>query len=69
MPMGGGAGRLARADVGVGRSLETLNRRKLLLACLMMRRPRVMLLDEPAAGLINAEIDELDGSSATSRAR
>jgi ABC-type branched-subunit amino acid transport system ATPase component len=41
-------------------SLETLNRRKLLLACLLMRRPRVMLLDEPAAGLINSEIDELD---------
>ena len=42
-------------------SLDALNRRKLLLACLLMRRPRVMLLDEPAAGLINAEIDELDG--------
>jgi branched-chain amino acid transport system ATP-binding protein len=42
-------------------SLETLNRRKLLLACLLMRRPHVMLLDEPAAGLINSEIDELDG--------
>ena len=42
-------------------ALETLNRRKLLLACLLMRRPRVMLLDEPAAGLINAEVDELDG--------
>jgi len=41
--------------------LETLNRRKLLLACLLMRRPRVMLLDEPAAGLISSEIDELDG--------
>lgn len=41
-------------------SLETLNRRKLLLACLLMRRPRVMLLDEPAAGLIDVEIDELD---------
>lgn len=40
--------------------LETLNRRKLLLACLLMRRPRVLLLDEPAAGLINSEIDELD---------
>jgi ABC-type branched-subunit amino acid transport system ATPase component len=25
-----------------------------------MRRPRVLLLDEPAAGLINSEIDELD---------
>ena len=41
-------------------SLETLNRRKLLLACLLMRRPRVVLMDEPAAGLINSEIDELD---------
>ena len=41
-------------------SLEALNRRKLLLACLLMRRPRVMLMDEPAAGLINSEIDELD---------
>ena len=41
-------------------SLETLNRRKLLLACLLMRRPRVILMDEPAAGLINSEIDELD---------
>jgi branched-chain amino acid transport system ATP-binding protein len=42
-------------------SLDSLNRRKLLLACLLMRRPRVMLLDEPAAGLINAEIDDIDG--------
>jgi ABC-type branched-subunit amino acid transport system ATPase component len=41
-------------------SLDALNRRKLLLACLLLRRPRVMLLDEPAAGLINSEIDELD---------
>jgi branched-chain amino acid transport system ATP-binding protein len=41
-------------------SLETINRRKLLLACLLMRRPSVMLLDEPAAGLINSEIDEID---------
>ena len=50
-------------------SLDALNRRKLLLACLLMRRPRVVLMDEPAAGLINSEIDELDASSATSRAR
>ena len=41
-------------------SLDALNRRKLLLACLLMRRPRVVLMDEPAAGLINSEIDELD---------
>ncbi len=40
--------------------LETLNRRKLLLACLLMRRPPLMLMDEPAAGLINSEIDEID---------
>jgi branched-chain amino acid transport system ATP-binding protein len=41
-------------------SLETLNRRKLLLACLLMRRCPVLLLDEPAAGLINSEVDEID---------
>lgn len=41
-------------------SLDTFDRRKLLLACLLMRRPKVLLMDEPASGLINAEIDELD---------
>ena len=41
-------------------SLKTFKRRKLLLACLLMRRPKVLLMDEPAAGLINAEIDEID---------
>lgn len=40
--------------------LGTFDRRKLLLASLVMRRPRVLLMDEPASGLINAEIDELD---------
>ena len=25
-----------------------------------MRQPKVLLMDEPAAGLINAEIDEID---------
>jgi branched-chain amino acid transport system ATP-binding protein len=44
----------------LAQQLETLNRRKLLLACLLMRRPRVLLLDEPAAGMIDAEIDEFD---------
>jgi ABC-type branched-subunit amino acid transport system ATPase component len=41
-------------------SLDTLQRRKLLLACLVMRRPKVLLLDEPASGLISAELEELD---------
>ena len=41
-------------------SLGAFDRRKLLLACLVMRSPRVILMDEPASGLINAEIDELD---------
>lgn len=40
--------------------LDTLHRRKLLLTCLLMRRPSILLMDEPAAGLINSEIDELD---------
>jgi branched-chain amino acid transport system ATP-binding protein len=42
-------------------SLGTLDRRRLLLACLLMRQPRVLLMDEPAAGLINAEVDAIDG--------
>ena len=41
-------------------ALGAFERRKLLLACLMMRKPKVILMDEPASGLINAEIDELD---------
>ncbi|MEQ8661784.1 MAG: ATP-binding cassette domain-containing protein [Gammaproteobacteria bacterium] len=50
-----------KVDEGTPASaLETLNRRKLLLACLLMREVRVLLLDEPAAGMINAEIDEFD---------
>ncbi len=40
--------------------LDTLNRRKLLMTCLLMRRPAILLMDEPAAGLINSEIDEFD---------
>lgn len=40
--------------------LKTFERRKLLMANLLMRQPRVLLMDEPAAGLINAEIDEID---------
>ena len=41
-------------------SLETFNRRKLLLASILMRSPKLLLMDEPAAGLINTEIDEID---------
>ncbi len=40
--------------------LDVLDRRKLLLACLLMRRPAILLMDEPAAGLINSEVDEID---------
>ncbi len=40
--------------------LGAFDRRKLLLACLLIREPKVLLMDEPASGLINAEIDELD---------
>lgn len=39
--------------------LKTFERRKLLLSCLLMREPKVLLMDEPAAGLINAEIDQI----------
>ncbi|MEQ8441378.1 MAG: ATP-binding cassette domain-containing protein [Alphaproteobacteria bacterium] len=40
--------------------LKTFERRKLLLSCILMRNPDVLLMDEPAAGLINSEIDEID---------
>jgi branched-chain amino acid transport system ATP-binding protein len=40
--------------------LKTFERRKLLLSCILMRRPKLLLMDEPAAGLINSEIDEID---------
>ncbi len=41
-------------------ALETLERRKLMLACLLLRDPRIVLLDEPASGLTGSEIDEID---------
>lgn len=40
--------------------LKTFNRRKLLLANILMKKPELLLMDEPAAGLINSEIDEID---------
>ena len=54
---------LARFRINAGMpavQLDTLARRKLLLTCLLMRRPPVILMDEPAAGLINSEVDEFD---------
>ncbi|KPF95667.1 ATP-binding cassette domain-containing protein [Rhodopseudomonas palustris] len=57
------AARLVGLEVSWSRlagTLDTFDRRKLLLACLMMRRPQVLLMDEPASGLINTEIAELD---------
>jgi ABC-type branched-subunit amino acid transport system ATPase component len=41
--------------------LDTLDRRKLLLTCALMRSPSVLLLDEPCSGLMQDEIDEMDG--------
>jgi branched-chain amino acid transport system ATP-binding protein len=41
--------------------LDTIGRRKLLLTCLLMRNPTVLLLDEPCSGLMQDEIDEMDG--------
>jgi len=49
----------AHPDAPTG-SLETLERRKLMLACLLLRDPRIVLLDEPASGLTGSEIDEID---------
>jgi branched-chain amino acid transport system ATP-binding protein len=39
--------------------LDTLDRRKLVLASLLLRQPSVLLLDEPCAGLLQEEIDEI----------
>lgn len=54
---------LAHFDVADDRpsaGLDTLNRRKLLLACLMMRAPKLLMLDEPCSGLLREEVDEID---------
>ena len=57
------ASRLAHLSVNwdtLAAALGAFDRRKLILACLLMRKPKVLLMDEPASGLINAEIDELE---------
>jgi ABC-type branched-subunit amino acid transport system ATPase component len=46
-------------DVRCG-GLDTLDRRKLLLTCVLMRTPSVLLMDEPCSGLMQDEIDEMD---------
>ncbi len=40
--------------------LDTFSRRKAAAGLSLMRRPTVLLMDEPAAGLINSEVDEID---------
>ena len=40
--------------------LGTLDRRLLLLACLLIRRPQLLLLDEPCSGLLADEIQAID---------
>jgi branched-chain amino acid transport system ATP-binding protein len=52
--------RLDADDRRVSGELDTLDRRKLLLACLLMRRPSVLMLDEPCSGLLQEEIGEID---------
>ncbi len=40
--------------------LDTLERRKLLITSVLMRKPSVLLMDEPCSGLMQDEIDEID---------
>jgi len=40
--------------------LKTFERRQLLLANILMKQPKLLFMDEPAAGLINSEIDQID---------
>lgn len=53
-------GRLDVPDSMPAIRLDALDRRKLLITCLLVQRPSVLLLDEPASGLLQDEIDELD---------
>ena len=52
--------RFATSDEAHCGGLDTLERRKLLLTCALMRKPSVLLLDEPCSGLMQDEIDEMD---------
>ena len=51
---------LAASDSALAGGLDTLERRKLLLACLLQRPTSVLLMDEPCSGLLADEIDEID---------
>ena len=51
---------LASADHALAGGLDTLERRKLLLACLLQRDTTVLLMDEPCSGLLADEIEEID---------
>jgi ABC-type branched-subunit amino acid transport system ATPase component len=51
---------LAARDSALAGGLDTLERRKLLLACLLQRPTSVLLMDEPCSGLLADEIDEID---------
>ena len=39
---------------------QTYRMSLVMLACLLLRSPRIVLLDEPASGLTGSEIDEID---------
>ena len=52
--------RFKTADTTICGGLDTLDRRKLLLTCVLLRKPSVLLLDEPCSGLMQDEIDEMD---------
>jgi len=56
-----GLARFTAPDEARCGGLDTLDRRKLLLTCLLLRKPSVLLLDEPCSGLMQDEIDEMDG--------
>jgi ABC-type branched-subunit amino acid transport system ATPase component len=51
---------LQAPDSALAGGLDTLERRKLLLACLLQRPISVLLMDEPCSGLLADEIDEID---------
>ena len=55
------------ADDRLAGLLDTLSRRKLLIACLLIREPRVLLLDEPCSGLLGDEIEEIESVIARTR--